>query len=359
MTTTTPPRIAFVGCGSHSTHNLYPALAYADCRLDAVCDLVPALAERNARLYGAPSWYTDVTRMLDERRPDGVFIVGAPSVHAAVGRQVLERGIPVYVEKPTAPSLAEAEAMVALARAKGTFVMTGYMKRFGLAYRHLQQLIRQGAFVPAMATIRYGHWRCDDLTNMLLFMSVHPIDLARALLGPVERVTSHTHRLANQGLSVALTLRHASGAITNLVLDSAMPRIQERVEISGLLNGANALAIVDNVQHLELHQGEGGVDVLVPTMDQIEPTFALPNIQIWRPDYAIPNMGQTRLFFQGFAGAVREFVNAIRDHRDCVPSPEEALDAMRIIDGVVRCPDGSFALAPATTSMPARMGARA
>jgi predicted dehydrogenase len=339
------PKLGFVGCGTHSTTNLYPCLAYADCRLDAVCDRIAGLAERNARLFGAQAAYTDVERMLDERQLDGVLVVGPAEAHHQVGRQVLERGLPLYVEKPTAPDLARAEELVRLARARGTFVMTGYMKRFGTAYRHLQGLIRSGAFQPAMATLRYGHWRSDDLPSMLRYMSVHIIDLAIALLGPVASVASQTARLPSGHRSVALTLRFQGGALAQLVLDSAMPRIQERVEISGLMEGRNALAIVDNVQLLELHRSsEGGVDLLAPELAQIEPRMELADIQLWRPDYGIPNLGQTRQFFQGFVGAVREFTNAIRERRDPSPSPEEALEAMRVIEAVLNCPEGTTEL---------------
>ena len=62
---------------------------------------------------------------------------------------------------------------------------------------------------------------------------------------------------------------------------------------------------------LELHkEGRNGIDLLAPSLPEIAPDFDLQDIAIWRPDYGIPNMGQTRHFFQGFAGEVREFVDA-------------------------------------------------
>ncbi len=342
------PRLGFVGCGTHSTTNLYPCLAYADCRLDAVCDRVLPLAERNARLFGGASVYTDVGRMLDERTLDGVLVVGPPEIHHAVGLQVLRRGIPLYVEKPTAPDLPRAEELVRCAREHGTWVMTGYMKRFGTAYRQVREMIRSGSFVPAMGTFRYGHWRSQDLSSMLHVMSVHIIDLAISLFGPVASVTAATTRMPDQGLSVALILRFRSGKLAQVTLDSLMPRIQERIEVSGALNGDNALLVVDNVQHLELHrQGQGGVDLLASELAAIEPRLALQDIQSWRPDYGIPNLGQTRLFFQGFIGAIREFTAAIRERRDCWPSPEEGLQAMQVIEAVLRRPEGTTELAAA------------
>jgi len=45
-------KIGFVGCGSHSTHNLYPVIKYAKASLEAVCDQNRDLAERNMAFPG-------------------------------------------------------------------------------------------------------------------------------------------------------------------------------------------------------------------------------------------------------------------------------------------------------------------
>ncbi len=143
------------------------------------------------------------------------------------------------------------------------------------------------------------------------------------------------------------------------MLDSAMPRIQERVEVSGVMAGANALAVVDNVQHLEIHrQGHHGIDLLAPSMAEIAPEFRIEDIQVWRPDYAIPNMGSTRLFFQGFAGAVRAYVDAIAERRAPPFANEASLGAMRVIAAVLACPDGTTELAPGARPAPAATLAR-
>ncbi len=288
--------------------------------------------------------------MLGERTPDGVFIVGPPAIHYELGKQVLARGIPLYVEKPTAPSLAQAREMVAMARANGTFVMTGYMKRFGLPYRKARYLIRSGGFDPSMGWFRYAHWPPNDLGSMLLVMSVHIIDLAISFFGAPQAVSSQSKR-RNERVSLALALRFAGGRMAQLTLDSSQPRIQERIEISGVMDEANALIVVDNVQHLELHRGnDSGVDVCVPSLTEIEPCVPLGVLAIWRPDYAIPNMGQQRHFFQGFTGAVREFVEAVKARRDPSPSPEEAPWAMEVVDAVTRTPDGTTELRAAAAA---------
>jgi len=334
-------RVGFIGCGTHSTNNLYPMLKYARCKLDAVCDLDEDLAKRNASIFGANAVYTDAEKMLDERKLDGVFVVGPPEIHYRLGKKILERGIPLFVEKPPAPNLESVNEMVGIAKKKGVFFMTGFMKRHGMSYKKARELITSGQFDPAVGFFKYGHWQNTDIRGMLLGMSIHIIDLAISFFGEVSFVTSYLYN-AKGPISLAVTLRFQSGKWAQIMLDSSQPRIQERVEISGTMDGGNALIIMDNIQHIELHrQGRNGIDLLAPSLAEINPDFDLSDIQIWRPDYGIPNMGQNRPFFQGYAGEVREFVDAIIEKREPYPSTDDSLKSMRVVEAIAANPNGT------------------
>lgn len=336
-------RIGFVGCGSHATNNLYPMLRYARCTLEAVCDLDGNLASRNARIFGAPRCYTDAETMLKECELDGVMVVGPPQIHYEIGKAVLERGIPLFVEKPPAPDLLRTGELVDLARAKNTFVMPGFMKRHGMPYAKARRMIATGAFVPAMGFFKYGHW-ATNLQGMLMSMSSHAIDLAISFFGEPRNAVSRLYD-SGRAVSLAVTMTFADGRIAQLMLDASQPRIQERVELSGSVDGRNALLVIDDVCHMELHkEGRNGIDLIAPSLPEIAPDFDLQDISIWRPDYGIPNMGQTRHFFQGFAGEVREFVNAILEGREPYPGTEDCLKAMRVIDAILHNPNGSVEL---------------
>ena len=312
-------------------------LKYSRCRLTAVCDADEGLARRNAALFGAgDAFYTDANTMLDNQDLDGVFVVGPPAMHYEVGCKVLARGIPLFVEKPPAPTLAEAEALVEMAQKQKTIFMVGFMKRHGLPVKKAREMIAGGGFVPAAGFFKYGHWPMTNLNDMLLGMCSHPIDLSINFFGDVAEVSSTLYRDARDAISLAVTLRFQSGKWAQLMLDASQPRIQERFEISGTCDGGNALLVVDNADHMEFHrQGRNGIDVLAPLPD-IDPQFDLADIQMWRPDNGIPNMGQTRHFFQGFAGEVREFANAIMEKREPYPNGAESLKTMRVISEILQ-----------------------
>jgi predicted dehydrogenase len=334
-------RIGFVGCGSHSTQNLYPMLKYARCTLQAVCDLNETLGRRNMEVFHAKAWYPTVDEMLDNSELDAVIAVGPPQLHYQAALKALRRGLPVLTEKPTAPTLAQAQEMVETAKANGAFLMTAFMKRHGMTYGKIREYITTGQFVPASCTMKYTHWPNTDLRTMLLFMCSHPIDLVLSFFGPPKRLQCTLGKNADGWLTLFVNLTFDQGRVAQLTLGSQV-RIQEHFEISGSLAGKPAFFAVDNVDHMELHvQGRGGLDDNMDTLDQTHHDFDMQDIQVWRPDYGIPNLGQTRHFIQGFAGEIREFCNAILDNRPANPTMPEMLNTMRVIEAIAEKPDGT------------------
>jgi myo-inositol 2-dehydrogenase/D-chiro-inositol 1-dehydrogenase len=302
------------------------------------------LAKRNARIFGAKAIYTDVDEMLNTESLDGVLVVGPEEMHYIIGQKVLSCGIPLFIEKPPAPTLEKTQELVDLARKNNTFVMTGFMKRHGLTYKKIRDYISEGCFKPAAGFFRYSHWAGSrNLEGTLLGMCIHPIDLAISFFGDVAEVISLTSE-SDLGLSLGLTLRFCSGLWAQLMLGSSV-RIQERVEISGKMDEKDALFTVDNVQHLELHTaGQPGIDLWPSELYEIKPVFDLDDIKIWRPDYGIPNMGQNSPWLLGYAGEIREFATAILEKREPYPGTEDALKAMEVIKAVISNPNGTTIL---------------
>jgi predicted dehydrogenase len=321
-------------------------LKYANATLEAVCDSQAELARRNMEIFGGKACFTSVDEMLEKTELDGVMIVGPAQLHYEAGLKALKKGLPTFVEKPTAPDLAKTEELVATARANNTFLMTAFMKRHGMTYGKIREFMAAGRFKPNSCSMKYMHWPWEvaGLRDMLLSMSSHPIDLVMSFFGKPRRLQCTLAKSTQGWASLGVNMTFEGGGMAQLMLGSQV-RIQERFEIAGTMDDAPAFFVVDNVMNMEMHkQGTWGVDLLAPTPQQIQPVFDLPDIQVWRPDYALPNMGQTRHFVQGFAGEVREFCNAILEKRAPVPGMDETVAVMRVIEAIAANPDGTTAL---------------
>ncbi|HYP05109.1 MAG TPA: Gfo/Idh/MocA family oxidoreductase, partial [Bryobacteraceae bacterium] len=103
-------RVAVVGAGAFGANHLRVLHELPAADLVAVVDSEPARAIEVAAKYNcsAIASLAELTGKVD------AAVVAVPtSAHASVGCQLLEQGIDVLVEKPIAPTLADAERLIA------------------------------------------------------------------------------------------------------------------------------------------------------------------------------------------------------------------------------------------------------
>ncbi len=73
--------------------------------------------------------FSDYATALETLRPDAVSINTWPDTHAAYAKIALQAGCHIFIEKPLADTVAEAEEIVALANAAGKKLVIGYILR--------------------------------------------------------------------------------------------------------------------------------------------------------------------------------------------------------------------------------------
>lgn len=122
-----PLRVVVVGCGHQGTSH---AISYKNNPGVEVVGVVSrGEKSRNAlsaKLGGCPT-FSDHVSAIEACKPDAVCVATYPETHAEICLHALERGCHIFVEKPLATNMADAEAVVALARAKGLQVVVGYI----------------------------------------------------------------------------------------------------------------------------------------------------------------------------------------------------------------------------------------
>ena len=254
---------AFIGAGGHSYRNVYPTFQYAPVDLRAVCDVNETRAKEYARKFGASRAYSDHREMLAREKPTAVFIVTSYDKDGRVqatdlALDCLEAGAHVWMEKPTASSVAEIRQLQKASAAANRFVMTGLKKIFTPAMEKTKRIISAPEFGGVSSvTVRYPQSlppfeKRQDLRAMggMLDHIYHPGAILTYLMGAVTRFSYEWEPLS--GASTA-SLRFASGAIgtLNLAAGSAPTSPLERVEVIGLVaRGAERFAQrLDLIEH--------------------------------------------------------------------------------------------------------------
>ena len=221
-------RIGFVGTGGIANHHLRILAQLDEAELVAFCDVAEEKALAAASEYGGRA-YSHYEALYDSEALDAVYVCLPPFAHAQPELAAIERGLPIFVEKPVATSLAHARAVEAAIRRQNLISAVGYHWRYmDTTTKAIEYLgdepvgFALGAWTGGMPGVPW--WRVlAESGGQIVEQTTHIFDLARYLLGAVESV----HAMARTGLLADIpnydvhdasvtNLRFQSGAIASI-----------------------------------------------------------------------------------------------------------------------------------------------
>ena len=138
-----PIGIIVVGCGNMGSSH---ARAYKQMKGFEIVGLVSRHSDSRERLseeLGGYPTYSSLTEALADSEASAVSINTYPDSHAALIREALNADCHVFVEKPLATTVAEAEALVALSKEKGKILLVGYILRVHPAWVRFVQIAKK------------------------------------------------------------------------------------------------------------------------------------------------------------------------------------------------------------------------
>ncbi|MCD7111762.1 glycosyltransferase [Rhizobium sp. DKSPLA3] len=221
-------RLGFIGVGGIAHRHLDILASFDDVELVAFADPDAARADAAARRFGAKS-FTGHSDMLNAEALDAVYICVPPFAHGAPERDLIDRGIPFFVEKPVSLDIALAEEIAAGIAAKNLVTAVGYHWRYLDTVEEARALLADN---PAQLLSGYWldstpppqwWWRKDKSGGQMVEQTTHLLDLARFLIGEVTEVygrAGHAERQEFPGLDVptvsTASLTFQSGVVANI-----------------------------------------------------------------------------------------------------------------------------------------------
>ena len=195
--------VGIIGCGLIA-HSHAEALRELGVPVTALYDLDRAQAEALATVTGA-AVVDDWNALLERGDLDAVLVCTPPRAHREAAVGALERGIPLYLEKPIARDLADARVIAEAAARTGTTCAIGYQWSAidwldGLAER------LRGERIGIISLRQWGgtagrSWFVDQAAGggQILERASHSINLLLRLAGPVSGVQASGARVALAG----------------------------------------------------------------------------------------------------------------------------------------------------------------
>lgn len=267
-----PVKVGIVGLGKMGVAHTAVLSMIPDCEVVGLVDKLPGLAKSIRGMGHKAPYYRSVDQMIDRATPDAVFVLTPQDSHLAVSRLALEAGCAVFVEKPLAHTLADAEALATLAAEKRRAVSCG----FTLAYLPVFATAQHALAGGAVGTVRQAR------SSMYLSQVFSPrkgwmYEKERSGGGVVANISSHLLFLLEWYLGTPVEVRATANRVYSEVEDElhAMMRLPGGAEVgfdsSWSVPGYPLSAVVIEVEgdngkllvsndalELDLHEARGG-----------------------------------------------------------------------------------------------------
>lgn len=209
--------------------------------------------QRQARQQHSGAEIVATPGELIERQLDLVVVASPAHAHLDQGLAAIASGAAVIIDKPFAPSVADAEQLIAAADFAGTALTVYQNRRFDGDFLTVRKLLADGAFgdvhrfestferwSPALRDRWQDTTPTSDGAGITFDLGSHLIDQALQLFGPAKLEHAELSILRHGGVSddeAFLSLRHGSGVRSHLTLSRLAAQSGPRFRVLGSASG--------------------------------------------------------------------------------------------------------------------------
>jgi len=203
-----------IGAGAFGRNHarVYRQLQQEGTELAAIVDTDAARAAAVSREFGNPPCLS-----LGELRGHvDAASVAVPTVeHLKVARALMEAGIDVLIEKPLAPSLAEADEIIRVAQRTGRVVQVGHLERFNPAVRATVPLLTKPMFFEVHRLSVFTPRSLD--IDVILDLMIHDLDVVLSFVdSPVKEIRAVGLPILTPRVDIAnVRMEFESGCVAN------------------------------------------------------------------------------------------------------------------------------------------------
>jgi predicted dehydrogenase len=300
-------RAVVVGVGHLGKHHARILASLPGVTLAGVVDTNRERAEAIAAERGTTA-YADVSEVPG---PVDVAVVAVPTEkHAAIATRLIAAGIHTLVEKPVTQTVAEADALIAAASARGVIFAVGHSERFNPAVAAARPHLKDPRFIEVHRLGTFPERSLD--IDVVLDLMIHDIDLILSLVpSEVEGVEAVGVPVLTPRVDIAnARVRFANGCIANLTAS----RISR-----------------EPVRKIRFFQQDAYVSI----------DTAAREVEIWRlvpQPPGLPKIGGGKLEVTGeepLKSELEDFLGAVRDRRPPTVTGQQGRAALALATRIV------------------------
>jgi predicted dehydrogenase len=273
-----------------------------------VVDENPARADAVAKEFGCRA-FGSIEQLVSTNINVQAASVAVPTIyHVPAARQLMQAGIDVLIEKPLAPSLAEADELIAMAQKSGRIAQVGHLERFNPAVRATVPFVTRPMFFEIHRLSVFTPRSLD--VDVVLDLMIHDLDAVLSFVNsPIREIRAAGLPILSNKVDIAnARIEFESGCIANFTASRVST---ERVR---------KLRFFQPRQYISIDYGRQ--DVLVFTVGSAEGVpSANPEIKISKPQIT-PE--------EPLHAEIRAFLHAVRTREKPVVPLEDGRRALSV-----------------------------
>jgi predicted dehydrogenase len=272
-------KVALIGAGKMGLSHLSILGAHPNVEIVGVCDTSKLVVEVLER-YSGYKCFPDYLKMVDESRPDAVFVSVPTKYHYPMVKELLNKGVHVFTEKPFCLNPEESSELAQLAKKTGVVNQVGYHNKFVGTFREVKRLITEGsigeithfqgeAHGPVVVKKKSETWRSDpnEGGGCLMDYASHVIDLINDIISPIDSCKGsmlksiYSKNVDDSVYALVSTQSGPSGVISVNWSDDTYRKMSTSITIIGtegkIVSDANELKVYFKGENLPENYSKG------------------------------------------------------------------------------------------------------
>ena len=324
-------KLGVIGCGYWGPNLIRNFAAQKDCQLAYISDLDEKRLGHVGMLYPGAVKTRDHEQILADPEVQAVVVATPMSTHYPLGRQVLEAGKHLFLEKPMATTSDDCRALNMLAAARGLHVMVGHTFIYTPAVRKIKTLMEAGElgeiYYVNISRVNLGIFQKD--ANVVWDLAPHDVAMLNHLFGadPVS-VSAIGHCYVQKELGIEdvafVTLEYPGGRLVHIHVSWLDPN---KIRLCTFV-GSRKMLVYDDVSPAEkIRVYDKGVDVQphYENFGEFQLLYRSGDVFIPRLDTVEPLKAETS-----------HFLDIVRGKVEPLSSGEHGLRVVQVLEGACR-----------------------
>jgi len=232
-------RIGLIGLGLMGTPHARILKKLPECDLVAAADVDEKHKDFTEGL--GIKFYRNYEEMIARESLQGVILAVPNHLHTPIGIVCAKKGLHLFVEKPIAQNVAEADRLIAAASENRVQILVGHQRRFSSLVEKAREIVMGGELGRLVglnitwALLKPGpyyegplSWRKEKGGGPILINLIHEIDNLRYICGEIEEVYALvSNKIRNFPVedTAAITLRFSNGAVGTVFISDCTPSL--------------------------------------------------------------------------------------------------------------------------------------